>query len=57
MKVKIEINDVKTGSLIVERIADIAKEGDVAQEVSIAVNEARKKGMEPFGWMLRVDKA
>lgn len=56
MKIKIQVNDGKTGALIVERIAEIAIEGDLAREVALAVDEARKKGMEPYGWRLYVDK-
>lgn len=56
MNIKIHVNDEKTGVLIVERIAEIALEGDLAREVAHAVDEASKKSMEPYGWRLHVDK-
>nr|WP_295941671.1 hypothetical protein [uncultured Acidovorax sp.] len=57
MKIKILINEIKTGAQIVERIAEIPQEGDLAREVSIAVEDVRKQGLEPFGRSLHVDKA
>lgn len=57
MKIKIVINETKAGAQVVERIAEISQEGDLAREVSIAVEDARKHGLEPFGWSLHVDKA
>lgn len=57
MKIKIQINETKTGVLRVERIAEISLEGDLAREVSTAIEDARKQGLEPFGWSLHVDKA
>lgn len=56
MKIKIQVNNENTGALIVERIAEITLEGDLEREVALAVDEARKKGMEPYGWRLHVDK-
>lgn len=57
MKIKILITETKTGVQVVERIAEISHEGDLAREVSVAVEDARKQGLEPFGWSLHVDKA
>lgn len=57
MKIKILINEIETGAQVVERIAEISQEGNLAREVSIAVEDARKQGLEPFGWSLHADKA
>lgn len=56
MKIKIQIRDVKTGALIIEHLSEIVREGDLEREVALAVNNVRKKGIEPFGWCLQVDK-
>lgn len=56
MKIKIQVNNDKTGALIVERIAEITLEGDLEREVALAVDEARSTGMEPYGWRLHVVK-
>ena len=46
MKIKILIHEKKTGDQVVERIAEISQEGDLAHEVSIAVENARKRGLD-----------
>lgn len=56
MKITIQVNNDKTSALIVERIAEITLEGNLEREVALAVDEARKKGMEPYGWRLDVYK-
>jgi hypothetical protein len=55
MKIKIIITD-KIGAKVIERLAEISQPADLAQEVSVAVEDARKRGLEHFGWSLHVDK-
>lgn len=56
MKIILKISDVKTGVLIIEHLVAITREGDLEREVSAIINDARKKGLEPFGWLLQVDQ-
>lgn len=56
MKIRIQINDVKTGAVLVERFVEIAREGDLERDVAVVINDARKKGLESFGWHSQVDK-
>jgi len=57
MKIRIFIKDAKTDTQLIEEIAEISEKGDLAREVSIAVEDARKLGLQPFGWSLHVEDA
>ena len=56
MKIKILINETKTSVQVVERIDEISQECALAHEVSVAVEDVRKQGLERFGRSLHVDK-
>jgi len=57
MKVKILIDETKTGAQVAERIAEILQHGELVREVSVAVEDARKQVLDPFRWSLHVYKA
>lgn len=42
---------------IVVREDDVTEDGDLTRIVSDAIFEARKQGLQPWGWSLTVDKA
>lgn len=57
MKIKISVIESKSKRVVVEHVAEVAVDGDLTQAVSVAITEAKKNGIEPFGWSINVDKA
>ena len=56
MQVRVVVMTEPEKRQIVAVEGDVAQDGDVSRLVSQAIDEARKQGMQPWGWSLSVDK-